>query len=306
MRDSTTDRILDVIEAGLQRSTETGYGTDARPGSCARCQAHEPVEGGDLCDGCRAFLLDDSDTDPAHRNEIASRIEDAYPPPAMRAPRRERLRCFGGHYDGAMISVSNRHPTVLIPLPTPTMTYEADGQPWALQDDVARYNVETVMNRGVPYRCLVAPGYPHGNILAVITALNAITAITAPATPGSGATQGMTFPAMVAVARHLPRGEPLYVTSEELELLRGMIPGIPDSVPSWSPVAAHAFCGVPVAVADVRTVREQRLRAADMRHRSTSSLSPVVQERIRLQAEQMLEGINARHRSFRSIVLSSS
>ena len=60
----TVDRILDVLDVGLQTSTETGYGTDHDAERCARCQRHDPAEGGDLCPGCRAFLLGDSDDDP--------------------------------------------------------------------------------------------------------------------------------------------------------------------------------------------------------------------------------------------------
>lgn len=59
------DKILDIIDAGLQSSPEIGYGhTDTSRNSCARCQLNEPVEGGDLCIGCRRFLLGDSDEDP--------------------------------------------------------------------------------------------------------------------------------------------------------------------------------------------------------------------------------------------------
>ena len=61
---STADRILDVIDAGLQSSDEHGYGTDHTPDRCARCQRHEP-DLGDLCTGCRSFLLGDSDDDPS-------------------------------------------------------------------------------------------------------------------------------------------------------------------------------------------------------------------------------------------------
>lgn len=60
------DSILDVIDAGLQSSSDHGYGTDHRPEACARCQRHDPVEGGDLCEGCRAFLLGDVDEDPRY------------------------------------------------------------------------------------------------------------------------------------------------------------------------------------------------------------------------------------------------
>jgi len=59
--DSATDRILSVIDGGLQSSSETGSGIDLHPDLCARCQCHDSAEGGDLCAGCRAFLLGDSD-----------------------------------------------------------------------------------------------------------------------------------------------------------------------------------------------------------------------------------------------------
>jgi hypothetical protein len=60
----SVDRILDVIDAGLQSSTEMGYGSDRWPDRCVRCQEATPAESGDLCAGCRAFLLGDSDVDP--------------------------------------------------------------------------------------------------------------------------------------------------------------------------------------------------------------------------------------------------
>lgn len=58
------ERILDVLDVGLQTSAETGYGTDHDPERCARCQRHDPMPDGDLCPGCRTFLLGDSDDDP--------------------------------------------------------------------------------------------------------------------------------------------------------------------------------------------------------------------------------------------------
>jgi hypothetical protein len=61
------DRILDILDVGLQTSAEHGYGTDDRNGLCARCQRNDPMPEGDLCAGCRAFLLGDSDDDPAQR-----------------------------------------------------------------------------------------------------------------------------------------------------------------------------------------------------------------------------------------------
>ena len=62
---ASIDRILDVLDVGLQTSDEHGYGTDLNGDACARCQRHEPAEGGDLCTGCRAFLLGDTNEDPA-------------------------------------------------------------------------------------------------------------------------------------------------------------------------------------------------------------------------------------------------
>lgn len=52
------DRVLRAIDSGLQSSGETGHTFDA--GGCARCQRVMPVtDGGDLCPGCKAFLLGD-------------------------------------------------------------------------------------------------------------------------------------------------------------------------------------------------------------------------------------------------------
>jgi hypothetical protein len=70
---STADRILGVIDAGLQSTTEDSYGTDHLPDRCARCQRHEPGVG-DLCTGCRAFLLEDSDDDPAALPRMGLRL----------------------------------------------------------------------------------------------------------------------------------------------------------------------------------------------------------------------------------------
>lgn len=67
MPESATDRILDLLDAGLQSSAETGYGTDRDTTACARCLRNSPAEGGDLCPGCRAFLLGDAAEDPALR-----------------------------------------------------------------------------------------------------------------------------------------------------------------------------------------------------------------------------------------------
>lgn len=65
---STSDRILDLIDAGLQSSSESDRYRDVAPSvgeGCVRCDTSDVPEGGDLCKGCRAFLLDDSETDPA-------------------------------------------------------------------------------------------------------------------------------------------------------------------------------------------------------------------------------------------------
>lgn len=61
------ERVIAAIDGGLQRAGDDSYGTDIAEDSslCARCQHHQPAEGGDLCGGCRAFLLEDTDTDPA-------------------------------------------------------------------------------------------------------------------------------------------------------------------------------------------------------------------------------------------------
>lgn len=56
------DRALEVLDVGAQGSDEPSYGYD-NPDACARCQGEPPVDG-DLCPGCRAFLLGDSDDDP--------------------------------------------------------------------------------------------------------------------------------------------------------------------------------------------------------------------------------------------------
>lgn len=64
---STTDRILDIIDAGLQSSTEGGEAVDLWPDYCARCQDADRPDDGDLCHDCRAFLLGDSDDDPITR-----------------------------------------------------------------------------------------------------------------------------------------------------------------------------------------------------------------------------------------------
>ena len=69
-----TDRIIaitDLIDNALagndtQHTSETSYGDDFGAGACWRCAepaAEDSVSG--LCHGCRAFLLEDTEVDPA-------------------------------------------------------------------------------------------------------------------------------------------------------------------------------------------------------------------------------------------------
>lgn len=60
------DRILDLIDTGLQHSHEPAMPL-APAGRCTRCQHHPADVDSDFCDGCRAFLLGDSDQDPTQR-----------------------------------------------------------------------------------------------------------------------------------------------------------------------------------------------------------------------------------------------
>lgn len=72
MKRSKVDEILHTIDAGLQSTAEASYGETpydgARPADsdrlCIRCD--DPVgPDGEICPGCRTFLLGDTDTDPA-------------------------------------------------------------------------------------------------------------------------------------------------------------------------------------------------------------------------------------------------
>lgn len=64
------DQILGVIDGHAQSTTEPGF-RDDEDGEvfdsawCARCLGEPKAEGGEMCEGCRAFLLGDSDHDPA-------------------------------------------------------------------------------------------------------------------------------------------------------------------------------------------------------------------------------------------------
>jgi hypothetical protein len=64
---SNVDRILKAIDAGLQTPMpDPTFGEQApiNHGRCARCETNPPAKDGDLCSGCRAFLLGDADVDP--------------------------------------------------------------------------------------------------------------------------------------------------------------------------------------------------------------------------------------------------
>jgi hypothetical protein len=61
-------KVLEVLDVGLQSSSDHGFGTDSAPGRCARCRTSDPVTDGDLCAACRSFLLEDTNDDPMVRN----------------------------------------------------------------------------------------------------------------------------------------------------------------------------------------------------------------------------------------------
>jgi hypothetical protein len=73
---SAIDRVLEVLDVGTQSSTETGltpdgWGAPERDDdACSRCQHAPAAEGRDLCVGCRDFLLEDSDVDPARDRSL--------------------------------------------------------------------------------------------------------------------------------------------------------------------------------------------------------------------------------------------
>lgn len=86
------DRILKVLDVGIQTSTEHSYGTDHDPSMCSRCQHHEPAPEGDLCSGCRSYLLGDSAESPS------------FPYPEQHPPPSEGLPCVGGPLDGRLVA----------------------------------------------------------------------------------------------------------------------------------------------------------------------------------------------------------
>lgn len=166
---TTTDRILDLIDAGLQSSTEAGQSL-GDPDLCARCQHTPHADDSDFCAGCRAYLLGDSDVDtrqPPDNTERLLLLSD--------------MILYGNAYTTAGRRVDprtvRRTNPVLIPRPTPMFTWRVGAAPLVEGDvDVARYNVETIGTLGGIYRCLIAPGYPRSNILAIANLLHLLTA----------------------------------------------------------------------------------------------------------------------------------
>jgi hypothetical protein len=65
------EKAFEVLDVGAQGTTDGGFAVDHRPDLCARCQGEPPAGDGDLCGGCRAFLLGDgpepAPASPAHR-----------------------------------------------------------------------------------------------------------------------------------------------------------------------------------------------------------------------------------------------
>lgn len=58
------DRVLELLDNATQESPEASYGTDFDRDLCARCQCEAHADESDFCEGCRSFLLGDTDVDP--------------------------------------------------------------------------------------------------------------------------------------------------------------------------------------------------------------------------------------------------
>lgn len=71
MKRDKIDEILSVIDTGLQSTGEASYGETPYDGApigdptCVRCARDLDPDAGELCPSCRAFLLGDTDHDPA-------------------------------------------------------------------------------------------------------------------------------------------------------------------------------------------------------------------------------------------------
>lgn len=131
------DRALEVLDVGAQGSDEPSYGYD-NPDACARCQGEPPVDG-DLCPGCRAFLLGDSDDDPTDRPAFTYTGRPDPPVSAFQraveaemaalTERIERQMVADLHRplwgdDGGVVATEERRPTWLNPPPIPVFTEE--------------------------------------------------------------------------------------------------------------------------------------------------------------------------------------
>lgn len=71
MKRDKIDEILSVIDTGLQSTGEASYGETPYDGAqtgdptCVRCSRDLEPDTGELCSACRAYLLGDTDDDPA-------------------------------------------------------------------------------------------------------------------------------------------------------------------------------------------------------------------------------------------------
>lgn len=209
---SRVDDILDVIDAGLQSSWESGYGTDYRPDQCVRCQCAPPVEDGSFCAGCRAVLLGDSDDGPSvvpqFTEDEALRILLDYSVSMeagrrtydmVRPARRQEpgpLRCFGGPKDGELLTIPGDRHVVLVPIPA-TISWSVDEPTDVMAPaiETARYDVEQFFMHDTRWcypplighterchtiaRCLVAQGHDRQQITNQVNALIKITAVMA-------------------------------------------------------------------------------------------------------------------------------
>lgn len=66
----TVDRILALLDNTLESSAHV-YGSSATSdvAGCVRGCGATPADGHDFCDGCRAFVLGDTDADPVKARE---------------------------------------------------------------------------------------------------------------------------------------------------------------------------------------------------------------------------------------------
>lgn len=71
MKRDKIDEILSVIDTGLQSTGEASYGETPYDGAqtgaptCIRCSRDLDPDAGEICSACRAYLLGDTETDPA-------------------------------------------------------------------------------------------------------------------------------------------------------------------------------------------------------------------------------------------------